>query len=86
MKLARMHPEDVKAGLRKQFGSVAAFEHAKELPAKSVHDVLRGRPNKRVREAIEKALTTPRAKSSESDFSDSSDHQKLAHRINAEAR
>lgn len=86
MKLAKMHPEDVKAGLRKQFGSVAAFEVAKELPAKSVHDVLRGRPSKRVRQAIEEALTAARGKSSESDFSDCSDHQKLAHRINAEAR
>ena len=56
MDLATMHREDVKAVLRKGFGSIFAFERAYDLPRKSVSDVLRGRPNERVTGIIEKAL------------------------------
>ncbi len=56
MPLASMHREDVKAALRKSFGSIFAFERANALPRKSVSDVLRGRPNQRVTSAIEQAL------------------------------
>jgi lambda repressor-like predicted transcriptional regulator len=56
---ASMHPEDVKAALRKRFKSVAAFERAKGLPAKSVTEVLRGRKSARVSTAIEAAITGP---------------------------
>ena len=45
-----MHPEDIKAALRKRFGSVFAFEDAHDLPRKSVSDFLRGRANQRVKE------------------------------------
>lgn len=38
------HPEDIKAALRKRFGSTHAFERARGLPHRSVADVLRGRP------------------------------------------
>ena len=55
--LATMHREDVKAALRKSFGSIFAFERAHDLPRKSVSDVLRGRPNQRVTSVIEHALT-----------------------------
>lgn len=55
--LGQMHKEDVNAALRKRFGSVAAFERAKALPEKSVHDLLRGRPSARVRDAVESAIT-----------------------------
>jgi lambda repressor-like predicted transcriptional regulator len=62
--IATMHREDVKAGIRKLFGSVAAFERIEGLPTKSVNEVLRGRANARVSKAIEKALleqaTTPK--------------------------
>jgi lambda repressor-like predicted transcriptional regulator len=54
--LATMHPEDVKAGLRKRYGTVADFERAKGLPPKSVTEVLRGRAWQRVSDAIECAL------------------------------
>lgn len=54
--IATMHREDVKAGIRKRFGSVAAFERTEGLPTKSVNEVLRGRANARVSRAIENAL------------------------------
>lgn len=85
MMLADMHPEDVKAALRKRYRSIAAFEVEKALPTKSVHDVLRGRPNARVKGAIEAALASPIENPSKSDFSDSS-LAEMAHRINAEGR
>ncbi len=59
MVIAAMHREDVKAALRKSFGSIFAFERAYDLPRKSVSDVLRGRPNQRVTSAIEKVLADP---------------------------
>jgi hypothetical protein len=81
-----MHPIDVKAALQKRFGTVAAFERAHDLPEKSVNDVLRGRPRKRVSDAIEKALATPVPTPTESEFSDSSAVSNTAHRQNAGAR
>lgn len=56
MALGSMHREDVKAALRKTYGSIFAFERLHDLPRKSVSDVLRGRPNRRVTSAIEKGL------------------------------
>jgi lambda repressor-like predicted transcriptional regulator len=54
-----MHREDVKAELRKRFGSVAAFERSRNLPAKSVNEILRGRKSARVADAIDDALNEP---------------------------
>ena len=54
--LTHMHNEDVKAALRKRFGSVAAFERTRELPEKSVTDLLRGYTSARVRKAVEDAI------------------------------
>ncbi|WCT75443.1 hypothetical protein PQ455_10545 [Sphingomonas naphthae] len=76
-----MHREDVKAGLRKRFGTIAAFERARSLPPKSVNDVLRGSTNARVTEAIEKALTEPLAPTNRPDFSGCSADAELSHRI-----
>lgn len=56
MLLATMHREDVVATIRKRFGSVAAFERKLGLPTKSVNEVLRGRPNARVSDAVETLL------------------------------
>lgn len=53
-----MHREDIKAAIRKRFGTVAAFEQANGLPAKSVNDVLRGRTNARVAKAIKQIPVT----------------------------
>ena len=38
-----LHPEDVKAKIRKEFGSLLAFERAHELGRRSVTDLLMGR-------------------------------------------
>lgn len=54
-----MHPEDIKAALRKEFGTVKAFEAAHGLPADSVRDVLRGRSVRRTAVAIAESLKKP---------------------------
>lgn len=81
-----MHREDVKAELRKRFGSVAAFERKAKIPEKSVNDVLRGRRSARVEKAINKALSTPFLPPSQSEGSDHSGSEPAAHRLIAEAR
>ncbi|PAV92398.1 hypothetical protein WR25_26400 [Diploscapter pachys] len=48
----RLHREDVKAAIRKRFGSLKAFERAENLPLKSVSGVLAGRKSDRVQRAI----------------------------------
>jgi lambda repressor-like predicted transcriptional regulator len=54
-----MHAENVKAELRKQFGSVRAFEAQTGLAADSVRDVLRGKTSRRTAVAIADALGKP---------------------------
>lgn len=81
-----MHPEDVKAGLRKRFGTIVAFERAKGLPHQSVTDVLRGRPNARVSKAIEEALSFPVPDGPQSSFTDCSDNDEGTHRLISAAR
>ena len=56
MSLAQMHREDIKAALRKQFGTMRQFEIANDLPKGSVHDVLRNRRSAKVEKAIETAI------------------------------
>lgn len=55
----KLHKEDIKAGLRKSHGTLAAFEVKKGLPAGSVKDVLRGRSVARTENAIAVALKKP---------------------------
>jgi lambda repressor-like predicted transcriptional regulator len=83
--LITMHPEDVKAGIRKRFGTIAAFEQAKGLPPKSVNDILRGRPNARVTKAVEDALSIPALIPPQSELSDDSEESDGAHRLNRAA-
>jgi lambda repressor-like predicted transcriptional regulator len=83
MNIATMHPEDIKAGLRKRFGTIVSFERAKGLPDKSVNDVLRGRPNARVTKAIEDALSGP---APQSNLSDCSETGRETHRLISAAR
>lgn len=47
-----IHPVEIKAQLKKRYGSVLAFERYRRLPPESVRDVLRGRSNVRVAHAI----------------------------------
>lgn len=51
-----MHPEDIRAAIRKQFGSIQAFVRAKGLPETGVSDFFRGRRSRRVSDEIEKLL------------------------------
>jgi hypothetical protein len=86
MALAEMHPEDVKAALRKRFGSVAKFERLRSLPEKSVADLLRGRTSARVEEAVEAALNEVTAMHLPSEVSDNSADVSGTHRLNAGGR
>ncbi|MEO6360285.1 MAG: hypothetical protein ABIO43_06905 [Sphingomicrobium sp.] len=56
MFLQQTHPEDVKAAIRKRYGTIKRFHEAHALPEKGVQDVLRGRASKRVSDAIEQVL------------------------------
>lgn len=80
MQIDDMHPEDIKCALRKQFGSVFAFEDAKELPRKSVSDWLRGRTSRRVKSAIEGTLSPE-----QSDKAGNSGKKRGVHRLSEEA-
>lgn len=51
-----LDPEDVKAAIRKKFGTVRDFERAKKLPINGVSDILRGRTSGRITKAIESVL------------------------------
>lgn len=51
-----IHPEDVKAAIRKRFGTIGEFHRAYGLPTTGLHDVLRGRASKRVSEAMDEVL------------------------------
>lgn len=52
----RLHREDIKAELRKRFGSVAAFEARNGLSRDAVSDLLRGRSSMPTAEAVAGAL------------------------------
>lgn len=83
--LATMHKEDVKAAIRKRYGTVAEFERQKGLPAKSVAEILRGRSWRVVTEAVEAALQEDEPSGSQYEHSDNSERAR-AHRLNAEVR
>ena len=78
------HREDIKAAIRKKFGSVFNFEDEMGLPRKSVSDRLRGRPNSNVDVAIKKTL--PTLVITQSDKSGSSAEKRLTHRLNSQGK
>lgn len=86
MELSTMHPEDVKAGLRRRFGTIRNFERARQLPRNSVSDLLRGKTSARVALAVEDALDQPTPEAPHSDLSDSSANDDGAHRLISTAR
>lgn len=53
----RLDKEFVKAALRREHGSVQAFEEKEGLPRNSVSDLLRGKMSQRVRDAVDAELT-----------------------------
>lgn len=63
------HPEDVKAAIRKKWGTVAAFQRTHGFPSTGVNDVLRGRKSQQISDAIEQLL---QEQTSESSFLDCS--------------
>lgn len=78
MSIDAMHPEDVKAAIRKRYGSINAFVRQKGLPATGVSDLFRGRTSRPVKEAIETALSEP-----ESIIMDDSKAQRRTHGLSA---
>jgi len=76
---ANMHPEDLKAAIRKRFGTIGAFQHAYDLPKTGFTDFLRGRTSRRVEDAIHSALTEVPSKSIKPD---NSRPKRAAHRLN----
>jgi lambda repressor-like predicted transcriptional regulator len=86
MRASTWHPEDIKAALRKQHGSVFAFEDAHGLPRKSVSDFLRGRRNQHVASVIDSVLSPTEADAQPADLSDNSDEERTAHRLSEASR
>lgn len=88
-----MHKEDIKAAIRRRYGTVIAFEQAQSLPAGSVKDVLRGRSSARTEGAIAALLKLPMHKvfprrygAESSTKRDDSRRMRATHRLTAEAR
>lgn len=79
-----MHPEDVKAAIRKRYRSVAAFERAEGLARQSVTELFRGRTSARTLKAIERVLRDEKRRR-ESIDSDNNEIGTAAHRLNAAA-
>lgn len=77
------HREDIKAVLRKRFGSVRQFEVDVGLPKNAVSDFLRGKSSLPTQRALETELSKqPSGVSDESsDLSDSSTTEPDGHRL-----
>lgn len=52
----QFHPEDVKAAIRKRFGSLAKFEQEHGLAINGVSDMLRGRTSARTAQVVDAVL------------------------------
>lgn len=83
MLIERLHPEDIKAAIRKRHGSIRAFVREKGLPATAVSDLFRGRTSQPTTDAVESLL--------EEEFNgsinlDDNVPDANAHRLNAAAR
>lgn len=76
-----IHPEDVKAAIRKKFGTIVEFHRIHGLPKTGLQDVLRGRPSQRVADALDEVLAEERESKKMDSSADSS-----AQHLNAEAK
>lgn len=81
-----MHPEDIKAAIRKTHGSLTKFERARGLKDRSVTDVLRGKTSRHTAEAIAAELGHTVESLFSSANADTSDEKAATHRQNAEAK
>jgi hypothetical protein len=84
MLLDQMHPEDVKAAIRKRFGTIGNFIREKELPTTGVADLFRGRSSHRVREAVEEVLQQDQEQANSISLDDSAAETE-AHRLSGAA-
>jgi lambda repressor-like predicted transcriptional regulator len=81
------HPEDVKAAIRKRFGSLAKFEREHGLPPESVYNLLRGLKSRRVA-AVVNAIVLMEASSialTLNGIPNNNRKKRIAHRSNAQA-
>lgn len=83
MLVEQLHPEDIKAAIRKRHGSIREFSRKHGLGPTAVSDLFRGRTSKPTTDAVEALLQLEFEKSIELDHSDGSAN---AHRLNAGAR
>ncbi|HEX8485738.1 helix-turn-helix domain-containing protein [Sphingomonas sp.] len=88
MLITDQHPEDIKAVLRKRYGTVRAFAHARDLKPQSIADWFRGRTSARVTDAIEAELREAKHgnEAEQSIKLDDSAPNAAVHRLNAGAR
>lgn len=56
MLIDEYHPEDIKAAVRKRYGSLLAFERAHGVYKQAVSDVLRGQSHARTEAALRRVL------------------------------
>lgn len=88
-----MHKEDIKAVIRKKFGTLTRFEERRALPHGSTKDVLRGRSIARTEAAIAEELNKPVQKLFPNRYGpapstkvDNSATEPATHRLTTEAR
>lgn len=82
----RLHPEDIKAVIRKRYRSMAAFERAEGLATGSVTEILRGRASARTQVAVERVLGIKGKGQTESIILVDSDPDAALHRLNCGRR
>ena len=84
-----LHPEDVRAAIRKEHTSLRAFEAANELPTDSVRDVLRGKRSRRTAEIVARFIGRPLNEVFPHHFDSFGEHKSRkrdAHRLNSAVR
>lgn len=86
MLIDEYHPEDIKAAIRKRFGSLLAFERARGLKRQSVTEILRGRRSARTEREVRRVLEQDEKWAiGKSISADSSKPIPAAHRLNEAA-
>lgn len=89
MLIHEVHPEDIKAAIRKRYRSLLAFERIEGLPRQAVTELLRGRKSARTEAAVRRVLDEQRLGAGargESIIADASSGDAATHRLNAGAR
>jgi phage terminase small subunit len=51
-----LHAEDVKAAIRKKFGTIKEFHRVYDLPKTGLQEILRGRSSQRTSDAVDEVL------------------------------